>query len=81
MTAELEKDMKNVKDWMNCNRLKMNDSETEFIVFSSNRMLPYIDNLPLLVGDTWIDMSAEVKLLGVPLDRTLNLRAFVKHSA
>ncbi|KAJ8020161.1 hypothetical protein HOLleu_39677 [Holothuria leucospilota] len=39
-TRLLEKSLSQVKTWMEHNRLKMNDSKTEFIQFGSENILP-----------------------------------------
>ena len=37
--GDLENCAKRIKNWMDGNRLKMNDSKTEFIMFSPSKML------------------------------------------
>ena len=39
MMGDLENCAKRIKIWMDGNRLKMNDSKTEFIMFGSSKML------------------------------------------
>ena len=52
----LEETMLNIKDWMNINRLKMNGSKTEFIVFSLQQPLMKSTITRLNVNHTQVEM-------------------------
>ena len=41
VTTNLEKVLVTINDWMNLNRLKLNPSKTEFVLFGSQQMLLY----------------------------------------
>ena len=71
---ELEKCLKNIRSWMNINRLKMNDAKTEFIVFGSQQQLAKLHTTTLDVNNTLIESAASAKYLGVYLDKNLNLK-------
>ncbi len=62
------------KEWMDGNRLKMNDSKTELIIFRSNRMMhnPVPNNLKVQEGIT-VERAPCVKYLGMHLDENLTL--------
>ncbi|XP_071841183.1 uncharacterized protein [Apostichopus japonicus] len=70
----LSSTLENVKLWMQFNRLKMNDEKSEFIVFGSNRQLPQCNTDVLSIVDTPVCPTDSVKLLGVYMDETLNLK-------
>ena len=68
--------MVNIKDWMNINRLKMNESKTEFIVFGSRQQLMKSTITSLNVNNVQVEVSESIKYIGVYLDKNLN---FKKH--
>ena len=75
--AELEETMVNIRNWKNANRLKMNDSKTEFIVFGSQRQITKLNTSSIKVNDTNVEASNSVKYLGVHLDANVNLKKHV----
>ncbi|XP_071841161.1 uncharacterized protein [Apostichopus japonicus] len=77
----LSSTLENVKLWMQFNRLKMNDEKSEFIVFGSNRQLPKCNTDVLSIGDTPVRHTDSVKLLGVYMDETLNLKHHISMKA
>ena len=62
---------------MSANRLKMNNDKSEFVVFGSNRLLPKCNTNEVKVGDTVVQRSYSVKLLGILLDENLNLKRHI----
>ena len=67
-----------VKDWMDKNRLKMNSSKTEFIIFGSQKQLDKCVTTSLDVcGDT-VQLSNEIKYLGVHMDKHLTLKHHIQ---
>jgi hypothetical protein len=66
--------MKCVKEWMDSNRLKMNDCKTEFILFGSLVQLQKCHTCELNVNRTMVKRSKSVKYLGATLDENLTLK-------
>ena len=62
--------------WMFRNRLKMNDSKTEMIVFSSLRVKP--SACIVAVGGESLQSAHQPRNLGVTLDVHLNMNAHIK---
>ena len=54
------------------NKLKINDSKTEFIVFRSPQLRCDLSGLSVNVGGSQITQSFKVKGLGVTFDEFLN---------
>ena len=54
------------------NKLKINDSKTEFIVFRSPQAKHDLSGLSVSVGDSVIAQSSKVRDLGVIFDQFLN---------
>ena len=74
--AVMEKTLQDISQWMSLNRLKMNDSKTEFILIGSKQQLLKSSITNLRVSDVTIDVSDCVKLVGAHLDSQLS---FKKH--
>ena len=54
------------------NKLKINDSKTEFIVFRSPQLRCDLSGLSVNVGESEITQSSKVRDLGVTFDKFLN---------
>jgi hypothetical protein len=70
--------LEEVRSWMSLNRLKMNDSKTESILFGSNKQLEKITTKSVKVAEEEINTAPSIKYLGVELDENLNFKRFVK---
>ena len=64
----------NIRNWMCENRLKMNDSKTEFLLCGSRFQLAKCKTLHFKVGDTQVPRSDQIKYLGVLLDANLTFK-------
>ena len=70
-----------IGEWMNQNMLKLNDDQTELIVFTSKYKHDLYNDLSITIGDTVVDCSSQVKDLGVIFDRVLSLRQHVSYTS
>ena len=68
---KLEAVLENINDWMNLNRLKLNPSKTEFVIFGSRQMLPLSSVASIDVVGENVPRSTCVKYLGCYLDEHL----------
>ena len=66
-----------IKQWMDKNQLKMNDSKTEFITFASQRQHPKCNTTYLCVNGELVNRSDCTKYLGANLDQHLNFKMHV----
>ena len=62
-----------IRRWMITNKLRINDSKTEFIVFRSTQLKCYLSGLSVNVGEIMITQSSKVRDLGVISDQFLKL--------
>ena len=69
----LESCLQATKNWMSSNRLKMNDSKTEFIVFGTKQQLTKCTMNCIQLEETSIARRDSVKYLGVHMDKEMNL--------
>ena len=78
MVKGLELDIELTKQWMAENRLKMNDTETEYIVFGNNVQLAKCHHHSIKIGEETIHKSNKIRLLGVYLDMQVTLKEHIK---
>ena len=72
--SRLEACLKDVHDWMIGNRLQLNASKTEFIIFGSQTQLKLLPSgLTVEVGKERVKSSNVVKNIGVTLDTDLKI--------
>ena len=65
--------MLDVKDWMIANKLKMNDSKTEFMIIGSRQQLKKVEFDFIMVGDTSVKVVDHVRNLGAYFDSCLTM--------
>ena len=70
--------MNDIKDWMDNNRLKMNATEMEFIMFRSKKQLQKCTTDALKVNDDMVPTSHIIKYLGAWLDQHLSFKIHIK---
>ena len=59
------------------NKLKINDSKTEFVVFTSPQAKQDLSDLSVSVGDSVIAQSSKLRDLGVIFDQILNFDDYI----
>ena len=72
--TNLENCATEVKNWMDKNRLRMNDEKTEFIMFSSRQLAKKIGTDCLNVNGITIQKGEVIKYIGIWLDLQLNFK-------
>ena len=72
---QLENCIFDICDWMRRNALKLNEDETEFVIFSTKNNLR--DNQCLVVGKDEIEVSDYVKIHGVTFDNRITLQKHI----
>ena len=73
----LEKVTTSINNWMKANRLKMNASKTEFMVFGSRKILDKCDIQSTTVAGEVIKNSSLLRYLGALLNPSLTMSEFV----
>ena len=66
-----------IRVWMIKNKLKINDSKTEFIVFRSPQAKQDLGSLSVYVGDSIIQQSSKVRDLGIIFDQFLSFDDYI----
>ena len=78
--SRIELCVSEIREWMNQNRLKLNDDKTELIVFTSKYKQDVYNDLSITIGGTVVNCSSQVKDLRVIFDRVLSLRQHVSYT-
>ena len=77
--AKLQNCISDIRQWMVVNKLKLNDSKTEFFVAASAYNLRSIPNVHLDVGGTLISPSDTIRNLGVIFDSCMSMSHHISH--
>ena len=77
--TKLNNCISDIRVWMIKNKLKINDSKTEFIIFRSPLLKTYLSGVSISVGDSQISSSPKVSDLGVIFDNCLSLDAHISN--
>ena len=70
----LQNCLKDIKLWMDKNRLQMNDGKTEFIMFGARKQLAKCITASIDVNNMEVSMSKLVKYLGMWMDSNLTFK-------
>ena len=70
--SKLNSCLADIRRWMITNKLKINDSKTEFILFRSPQLKCDLSGLSVNVGERMVTQSSKVRDLGVIFDQFLN---------
>ena len=68
-----------INGWMDSNRLKLNQSKTELILFSTRQYFNKFTKATVGVGSTYISPVNQVKSLGLTLDDQFKLSKHVSN--
>ena len=71
----LEQSLAQTKEWMFLNKLKMNESKSEIILFGNKRQVIKAQTTGVHVGDCVVEKSESVNYLGVTLDSDFTFQA------
>ena len=64
--------MTNIKNWLLANKLSLNVTKTEYMVFGTDFRLSNLEKvIPITIGDKQIKRVNNIKYLGVYLDENL----------
>ena len=73
----METCLSDVKEWMLANKLKMNDSKTEFIIIGSRQQLDKIQFDSIKVGNAVVKAVESVRDLGAFFDSTMSMECHI----
>ena len=71
--SSMEQCLQDVRLWMKCNKLKLNDSKTEVIIVASKTNTSLSKDLKICIGQETIVPKPVVRNLGATIDSTLSM--------
>ncbi|XP_045921151.1 G-protein coupled receptor 4-like [Micropterus dolomieu] len=72
--------LKDIKNWMDSNLLKLNKDKTELVVFAPQSLLKKVGDITLDVDGCSISASPQVRNLGLIMDSTLSFQQHIKNT-
>ena len=57
-----------LREWMDSNKLKLNDSKTELVIFGSAARLRKVTTVTISIGDERITASSSVRNIGACME-------------
>ena len=75
--SQFEECICDIKRWMLCNKLKLNDEKTEVLLLGSPYFLKKVPSITLQIGDSLVRSTSCAKNLGVLFDSEMNMHKFV----
>ena len=75
---EVNEDLKNVQEWLNCNKLSLNIRKTHYMIFTPRTK--FVDDINVQFCDNVIERVYVTKLLGVQIDSQLTWKTCKKLS-
>jgi hypothetical protein len=70
---QLEKCIEEIRTWSTINKLKLNDSKTEFLIISSKHSRSSIDITSISIGDSAVSNVKSAKNIGAVMDSNLTM--------
>eukprot|EP00914_Ancora_sagittata_P022153 GHVO01044055.1.p1 GENE.GHVO01044055.1~~GHVO01044055.1.p1 ORF type:complete len:215 (+),score=19.28 GHVO01044055.1:449-1093(+) len=74
----MERCLEDVRQWMTCNKLKLNDAKTELLIVCTKPNL--VENITISIGDALIRPTKIVRNLGAHLDDQLSMEAQINNT-
>ena len=78
--AAMERCVNEIRAWMLCDKLKINDGKTEFVIIGTHQQLSKVHVDSLAVGDAHVSPVQSVKNLGTWIDSNMSLQVHVNNT-
>ena len=79
LKASLNNDINRISSWMKENKLFLNMSKTEYVIYGSHQRLKREDSLSLSCNGSSLTKSESFKYLGVGIDQHLSFNNHIEH--
>ena len=76
---QLEGCIREIRDWMRRNFLKLNDEKTEFLVMGSSHQLQQLTNTAIWIGDETVTASSSARNIGAIFDDKVSMKEHVQY--
>ena len=78
LCQQLNKDLRNVQEWLQCNKLSLNVLITHYMVFTPRKKL--INDIDIKIHDVQIQRVSATKFLGVQIDVQLTWKTHIEYT-
>ena len=78
--AAMERCVNEIRAWMLCDKLKINDGKTEFVIIGTRQQLSKVHVDSLAVGDAQVSPVRSVKNLGTWIDSNMSLQVNINNT-
>ena len=75
---EVSEDLKNVHEWLNCNKLSLNIRKTHYMIFTPRNKI--VDDINVKFCDNVIERVYVTKFLGVQIDSQLTWKTHIEYT-
>ena len=79
LEASLNNDINRISSWMQENKLFLNVSKTEYVIYGSHLRLKREDSISLSCNGSFLTKSESFKYLGVVIDEVLSFNNHIEH--
>ena len=76
----MERCVNEIRAWMLCDKLKINDGKTEFVIIGTRQQLSKVHVDSLAVGDAQVSPVQSVKNLGTWIDSNMGLQVKINNT-
>ena len=77
--AAMEGCINEIRAWMLCDKLKINDDKTEFVIIGTRQQLSKVHVDSFAVGDAQVSLVQSVKNLGTSIDSNMSLQVNINN--
>ena len=77
--SKLQRCISDLRTWMNANRLKLNDSKTEFIIFGSSPNLKKVKTNTISIGQEHITALSSAHNICAYMDKHLEMKVHISN--
>ena len=78
--TEMEKCIDEIRNWMACNKLKLNEKKTEVLIITRKTHKPLVEDIKVRIGDCHITPVQHVRNLGGIFDSTMDMKKQVSQT-
>lgn len=77
VTQIMNRELKNIYNWLLANKLSINLDKTHFIIFAGKKHIP--DNIDIKIGNTSIERVFSTKFLGILIDSQITWKNHIQY--
>ena len=75
---QMEACIREIREWMSLNYLKLNDSKTEFVIIGTAHQLQRLTNDTITIGNDNVSASNSARNIGAYFDKNMNMKKHIQ---